>query len=133
MGKSKKIKISVSGESNHLSANPFAALDSIASDLPTHEVAKSPTLPEKINIKKGRVDIKRATGGRAGKTVTLIEAESFTRLSDDELKSLALRMKKSCGTGGTVKGKSLEIQGDKRKDVASFLEKEGYRVVLAGG
>jgi translation initiation factor 1 len=33
-----------------------------------------------------------------------------------------------CGTGGTVRGGRIEIQGDQRQRVAAELEKLGYKV-----
>ena len=42
-------------------------------------------------------------------------------------------MQKACGTGGTVKDGHIEIQGDKRAEVAKILEEAGFRPVFAGG
>jgi translation initiation factor 1 len=63
--------------------------------------------------------------GRGGKTVTV--AEGFTRHLSD-LEDLARRLKKSCGTGGTVRWGIVELQGDCRERVRPLLEKEGFRV-----
>ncbi len=63
--------------------------------------------------------------GRAGKTVTVLEG--FTRHAQ-ELEILAGRLKKACGTGGTLKGRSLEIQGDFRPRVREILLNEGFHV-----
>lgn len=135
MVKSKKDRISVEGNSQSLKNNPFGALDGLSPSLPAGEIKQTkpdPIIDQKPS-KKGRIDIKRVVGGRGGKTVTLIEGEAFEKISQEELKVLSLRLKKTCGAGGTVKSKTLEVQGDKREAVARVLEKEGYRVVFAGG
>jgi len=54
-------------------------------------------------------------------------------LSEVDLKSLSKRLKQACGSGGTVKGGLIEIQGEHRKTIAETLEKLGYRVKIAGG
>ena len=63
--------------------------------------------------------------GRGGKTVTVVyglpKNEAF-------LKQLAQRLKKLCGTGGTVTGDGVELQGDLRDRVREALAKEGYVV-----
>ena len=63
--------------------------------------------------------------GRGGKTVTLLEG--FTR-RHEELMGLAREIKSACGTGGTVKEGRVEIQGDFRASIASFLQKQGFPV-----
>ena len=62
---------------------------------------------------------------RGGKVVTLIAG--FTRRAED-LEELASRLKKNCGTGGTVRGQVLEIQGDARVRLREILQKEGFEV-----
>ena len=49
--------------------------------------------------------------GRKGKGVTLITG---VPLDQDGLAALARDLKQCCGTGGTVKGGVIEIQGDRR-------------------
>ena len=48
-------------------------------------------------------------------------------------KALAKKLKKICGTGGTVVKEVIEIQGDKREEIKTILEKEGYKVKFIGG
>jgi len=80
---------------------------------------------------RGRVDILRETGGRAGKTVTV--AANFTGIGLPEKETLAKRMRAACGCGGTVKDGRIEIQGDQRETVARILSEAGFRPVFAGG
>lgn len=76
------------------------------------------------------VYLHRESGGRGGKAVTLVKN---LVLSPDDLKALAKRLKQECGTGGTVKGSVIEIQGEQREKIAELLRKAGYRVKIAGG
>lgn len=78
----------------------------------------------------GIVRIRRETSGRKGKGVTTL---SGVPLPEAELKTLAKRLKKVCGTGGAVKGGVIEIQGDHRERLKAELESLGYTVKLAGG
>jgi translation initiation factor 1 len=83
------------------------------------------------NIKyDGIIRIQREAKGRKGKTVTTI---SGFQIKTDELKKLATRLKRRCGTGGTVKDGIIIIQGDHRNVVLSELKKQGYIAKLAGG
>ena len=78
----------------------------------------------------GVVRIQRQTKGRKGKGVCIVTGLD---LEDSALKLLAAELKKHCGCGGAVKDGSIEIQGDARDKIKSFLEKKGYTVKLAGG
>lgn len=78
----------------------------------------------------GIIRVSRQTKGRKGKGVTLIAG---IPLAADDLKILAKQLKKSCGTGGTVKDGIIEIQGDYREQILAALVKLGYQVKLSGG
>lgn len=78
----------------------------------------------------GIVRVSRETKGRKGKGVTLV---SGVPLPDEELKQLGTRLKQLCGTGGTVKDGVIEIQGDQRDRLFTWLEQQGYKVRKAGG
>lgn len=78
----------------------------------------------------GTLKIQRETKGRGGKEVTVI---SGFILDADELKVLAKRLKASCGTGGSVKDGTIEIQGDHRNKLQQLLEQSGYKTKLSGG
>jgi translation initiation factor 1 len=80
---------------------------------------------------RGRVDIRRETGGRGGKTVTVVDG--FVGIGLPEKEQLAKKMRAACGCGGTVKEGSIEIQGDQRETVARILSEAGFRPVFAGG
>jgi len=72
---------------------------------------------------RGRVDIILVKAGRGGKTVTVVQ--NFVGIGLPEKEKLAKEMQKTCGVGGTVKEGRIEIQGDKREEVARILTKAG--------
>ena len=86
-----------------------------------------PNLPPKGD---GFIRIRRETAGRNGKGVTTLTG---FELPAAELQTLAKQLKQLCGTGGTVKEWTIEIQGDQREKLKTELEKRGFRVKLAGG
>jgi translation initiation factor 1 len=77
------------------------------------------------------VDIRRETGGRGGKTVTVVDG--FVGIGLPEKEALAKKMRNACGCGGTVKDGAIEIQGDQREKIAAILSEAGFRPVFAGG
>ena len=114
--------------------NPFGALS--GEGLPsapegslTNPVPQIAAKPAKKN--RGRVDILRVKAGRGGKTVTVVK--NFVGIGLPEKEQLAKAMQKACGTGGTVKNGQIEIQGDKRAEVARILTEANFRPVFAGG
>jgi translation initiation factor 1 len=80
---------------------------------------------------RGRLDIRRETGGRGGKTVTVIDG--FVGIGLPEKEQLAKKIRGACGCGGTVKDGAIEIQGDQRETIARILTEAGFRPVFAGG
>src|SRR5512144_2079461 len=110
--------------------NPFGALSSEGlPPAPADSGHPPPAKPAKKN--RGRVDIVRQTAGRGGKTVTVIKG--FVGIGLPEKEQLAKAMQKACGTGGTVKNGQIEIQGDKRQEVAGILAEANFRPAIAGG
>ncbi len=78
----------------------------------------------------GTVRIHRETKGRKGQGVTVITGLPLTF---DELSDLARSLKKKCGTGGTVKNGTIEIQGDRREMLLEELRQRGYSAKISGG
>jgi len=72
----------------------------------------------------------RESGGRGGKVVSVVKNLVLT---EEDLKSLAKKLKQECGSGGTVKDGMIEIQGEHRPRMAEVLQKLGYKVKIAGG
>jgi translation initiation factor 1 len=76
----------------------------------------------------GRVG--RETKGRKGKGVTVVTGVPLTAYALDELGS---KLKRICGSGGTVKDGVIEIQGDHRDLLVTELAKLGWTVKRSGG
>jgi len=112
---------------------PFASLSgdglSPSPEIPSVGSMPLPTKPARKH--RGRVDILRVKAGRGGKTVTVVK--NFVGIGLPEKEQLAKAMQRACGTGGTVKNGQIEIQGDKREDVARILTEANFHSVFAGG
>ncbi|MEM9089673.1 MAG: translation initiation factor [Cyanobacteria bacterium P01_F01_bin.53] len=89
------------------------------------ERAVADLLPEKQDL---RVQVSRK--GRKGKTVTVITGFSH---KPETLKALAKKLKAQCGSGGTVSGDTIEIQGEHAPKLLSLLIKQGYKAKISGG
>ncbi len=87
---------------------------------------KQPSVPTGDGI----VRVGRETKGRKGKGMTVITG---VPLHPEGLKDLAKILKQKCGTGGTVKDRTIEIQGDHRDLLMAELEQRGYTVKRSGG
>ena len=77
------------------------------------------TLPANEQFLKIKLDKKQ----RAGKVVTLITG--FV-MKEDDVESLAKKLKTFCGTGGSAKNNEIIIQGDNRQKVLECLQKNGF-------
>ena len=87
-------------------------------------------LPEELciceDIAKEQQAVKVYTDKRRyGKTVTIIEGIDS---ADIDLNDIAKTLKTKCATGGTVKDKRIELQGDHSKKVKDILEGMGFTV-----
>lgn len=65
---------------------------------------------------------------RRASSVTLI-----TGLHEQELSAVAKTLKRLCGSGGTAKNGIVEIQGDHRETIITYLRAQGHTVKSAGG
>jgi len=127
-------KISTEGGQG-LGQTPFASLSGLslpsANTPPAKQANTDAAAPAQPTRNRGRVDILREKAGRGGKTVTV--ATGFVGIGLPEKEQLAKKMQRACGSGGTVKDGRIEIQGDKRDEVARILTEAGFRPVFAGG
>ena len=65
-----------------------------------------------------------------GREMTIIEG--FLTGSVD-VEALGRELKRKCGTGGSVDGGRIELQGDQRDVAAAFLLEKGFKSKRAGG
>ena len=89
-------------------------------------VCKGQALPKS----DGTVRVSLQTKGRGGKSVTLVSGLPLHALA---LAELAKKLRAACGTGGTVKGGVVEVQGDHVVTVITALQKQSYNVKRSGG
>jgi translation initiation factor 1 len=78
----------------------------------------------------GIVRVLRETKGRGGKAVTVVrgvpvDAAGLLKLGQD--------LKAACGSGGTVKDGTIEVQGDHVEKVMALLQQRNFTVKRAGG
>ena len=78
------------------------------------------TVPAKLVVK-----LRMEKKGRGGKTVSVVY--DLPR-NDAFLKELCQELKRACGSGGTVQGDTIELQGDLRDRIRECLAKKGYTV-----
>ena len=67
---------------------------------------------------------------KGGKRATIVRG--FVG-SQDDLDTLARKLKSKCGVGGSTRDGEIIIQGDMRDRVLEILTSEGYRARKAGG
>jgi translation initiation factor 1 len=75
----------------------------------------------------GHVLLRRETAHRGGKTVVVVY-DFATHLPLSQIEKVAKKLRAACSTGGTVKDRTIEIQGDQIAKVRDTLEAEGFVV-----
>ncbi len=87
---------------------------------------------EEINTPKAKqkVRVQKIRAGKGGKIITQITGLELDGLQS---KSLLKELKAIVGTGGTVKGTDLELQGDQVNMALKVLEGKGYKAKKSGG
>jgi translation initiation factor 1 len=83
--------------------------------------------PDELAWKMGRVLLRRETAHRGGKTVVVVY-DFATHLPASIIEKVAKKLRAACSTGGTVKERTIEIQGDLIAKVRATLEAEGFTV-----
>jgi translation initiation factor 1 len=78
----------------------------------------------------GIVRVLRETKGRGGKAVTVVRGAPGDAAA---VVKLGQELKAACGSGGTVKDGTIEVQGDHVDKVMAWLEQRGHKVKRAGG
>ena len=102
-------------------ALPEVTLPAAQSNKPGSPAADEPVW------KMGRVLLRRETAHRGGKTVVLVY-DFASHLPVSIIEKIAKKLRTACSTGGTVKERTIEIQGDQVAKVRETLEAEGFMV-----
>ena len=95
---------------------------------PVAQCSCHPTRP--TGAADGIVRVVCETKGRGGKSVTVIRG---LILDAAALTLLGKQLKTACGSGGTVKDRVIEVQGEHLETVMALLQKQGWTVKQAGG
>ncbi|MDB9313271.1 translation initiation factor [Spirulina sp. CS-785/01] len=74
--------------------------------------------------------IQASRKGRKGKTVTVVTGFQH---QPETLSKLLKKLKTQCGSGGTAKDNTLEVQGDHRQKILELLTAWGYNAKISGG
>jgi len=83
-----------------------------------------------VSPKQQSLRVQATRSGRKGKTVTVITG---FQTSHESLQAILKQLKTICGTGGTLKEQTLEIQGEHKEKVVQILIQLGYQVKISGG
>ena len=90
--------------------------------------ATVPVLSPPAEKKKlGRVVLRREKAHRGGKTVIVVH-DFPSHLMLSKIEEMARILRSGCGCGGTVKERTIEIQGDQPGKIRELLEREGWQV-----
>lgn len=93
---------------------------------PEASCACPPETPEPVRIPPERQTARLRVEKRAkGKMVTVV---SGLDPQGNDLPALTTQLKQRCGTGGTIKEGTIELQGDHRASAEAVLTAIGYRV-----
>ncbi len=115
---SKRVPISVPQQPLQ---SPFIALSS--EGLRDGAANPSPSLAKK----RPRIVLRREKSQRGGKTVIVV-SQLPTHLSGPEIETLAREVRKALASGGSVREREIEIQGDQAARVRRYFENLGYEV-----
>lgn len=104
-----------------------ALLPELPAGLPATAAPAAASSPAPTLWKLGRVVLRRETARRGGKTVIVIH-DFATHLPAVVIEETAQKVRAACGCGGTVRGRTVEIQGDQPAKVRAALEAQGFQV-----
>lgn len=119
--------------SNRKSSDPKTSKDNrvVYSEFGNSENSAATQRPvSELPPNQQQVRVQASRKGRKGKTVTVI---SGFQLKPESLDTLLKQLKTQCGTGGTAKENSLEIQGDHTQKLVQILTQLGYKAKVSGG
>ena len=109
----------------------LAGLGQALSGLDLGPLPPAPSKPAPIEPPKpkklGRVVLRRETAHRGGRTVIVIH-DFPPAMTKPALEDLARDLRHAFGTGGTLRERTIEMQGDQPAKIRAFLEKVGFQV-----
>ncbi len=82
-------------------------------------------IKEENNRKISKINISKQKKGKKGKTITLIKGVRIR--NEIEFRELLKKLKVFCGTGGTLIGEDIQLQGDMVTKSIEFLRNEGFQ------
>ncbi len=131
MGKRRKRKEEESQAQPEFKVNPFAGLSvDVPKEAPPPPKPKPAPADRPAGMRSGfmaqPVVVRLEKKGRGGKMVTVIAG--FNTEYELEMQQTVGNLRRHLGTGGTVKGDSLELQGDQRRKAADWLREQGFKV-----
>ncbi len=88
------------------------------------DLSASSANPPDRATSRAKLYIQLEKKGRKGKGVTVIKGFFHTTA---DLERFARELKTRCGSGGTVKDDTIEIQGDHRVTVSAYFKSKGFK------
>ena len=116
----------------HAAESPRAGLNAAFANLNVPNLPAGPAservpdAPQRV-WKMGRVVLRKETARRGGKTVIVVD-DFATHLPVSVIETIGKKLRQTCGCGGTVKGRTVEIQMDQPGRIRAVLEAEGFEV-----
>lgn len=122
----------MSAKKPRIDTNPVqAGLNAAFANLEISSLPEGPAEPlpvkEEKALRLGRVVLRKETAHRGGKTVIVID-DFEPQIPDAMIEHLAREIRSACGTGGTVSGRTIEIQGNQPEKIRAILKDKGFRV-----
>ena len=127
----------MAAKKNRIDTNPAqAGLNQAFAGLSLGRLPEGPEEPqvpaESKPVKRGRVVLRKETAHRGGKAV-IVAYDFEPQITGEMIEELARKLRNACGSGGTVRDRVIEIQGDQPGKIRQVLEAEGFRVAGIGG
>ena len=109
----------------------LAGLGDALASLPLGPLPAAPAKPAPLEPAKpkrlGRVVLRREKAHRGGRTVIVVH-DFPPSVTVHALEDIARKLRHALGTGGTVRDRTIEMQGDQPGKIRAFLEGAGFQV-----
>ena len=112
-----------------LTAKGFTASSNTTEQEPLQQ-APSTAATEDVVARAQRWIVRISKKGRGGREATLLSARGLP--DNEDLSSLAKRIRKQMGCGASLEGADVLVQGDQRERLEAWLLKHGARRVTQG-